>query len=72
MHHPQNPQQMDITFGSDNEESPEHRITTVKYKSALATNNQRSTVELIEGPNKEIESVHDGNIKHQLIMSPST
>ena len=73
MHHPQNnPQQLDITFGSDNEESPEHRITAVKYKSALATNNQRSSVELMEGANKEVESMHDGNIKHQLIMSPST
>jgi len=26
----------------------------------------------MEGANKEVESMHDGNIKHQLIMSPST
>ena len=29
-------QNLDITFGSENEDpSPEHRITSVKYKSAI-------------------------------------
>ena len=45
----------------------------MKYKSALATN-QRSKVELIEGvisPKNEVDSVQDGDIKHQLIMSPT-
>ena len=33
VHHQQN---LDITFGSENEDpSPEHRITSVKYKSAI-------------------------------------